>query len=172
MTFFNKIVLTFFMFTFLLASNSFALDQYTVKSVYMYNFTKFTKFPPSAGNNITICTIGADPFGTTLDKVAGSIKEKQVFIKRGIALPDAKLCNVLFISYSEKRKLNQILKKLENEPIITVSDIEGFSELGGIVEFVGNDEEKIKFIINNKAARKAKLFLETLLLETALRVIR
>ncbi len=49
--------------------------EYEVKAAFLYNFTKFVEWPPSAfaeGNGaLRICVLGEDPFGRNLQTVAG-----------------------------------------------------------------------------------------------------
>src|SRR3954451_21787561 len=54
------------------------IDEYHLKAAFLYNFVKFVDWPPEAfktpGEPITICVLGHDPFGQSLnDAVAGKV---------------------------------------------------------------------------------------------------
>src|SRR5438105_3200845 len=80
--------------------------EYQVKAVYLYNFGKFVAWPPRAGASMggtfTVCVLGPDPFGSTLDDaVAGeTIRNAHVIVQRISKAKEAVACRVLFISSS------------------------------------------------------------------------
>jgi len=78
---------------------------------------------------------------------------------------------MLFIADSEKEKVRTILKGLENTPVVTVSDIPGFAEQGGTIEFVLR-QGRLSFKINLAEARKRHLRINASLLSLATEVIR
>jgi hypothetical protein len=77
---------------------------------------------------------------------------------------------MVFISVSEKARLREILEGVKEKNILTVSDIEGFSRLGGMIELV-LDDERVRFEVNLDATTKAGLELSSELLKVA-RVVR
>ena len=75
-------------------------------------------------------------------------------------------CHVLFISVSDKRHVAQSLAQLRDMPVLTVSEIGGFTQAGGMIEFVF-DEDRVRFDINRDAALRAKLRIDARLLAVA-----
>lgn len=55
--------------------------------------------------------------------------------------------------------LAQVLKRIENRPILTITDIDGLARYGVIVELVSDNEGtgKVDFIINKMVMKKAGL---------------
>ena len=78
--------------------------------------------------------------------------------------------NVLFISRSMKSHLGEILRNLKGRPVLTISDVRGFSMAGGMIEFTEHGGS-IHFIINLNAVREAGLEMNFQLLQLADRVI-
>ena len=81
-----------------------------IKSAYLYNFGKFVEWPSKAaiaGEFFTICALGDDNFGSTLETtIAGeSINGKKVLVKRVAKPLDAVRCHILFISSSQQSRL-------------------------------------------------------------------
>jgi hypothetical protein len=146
--------------------------EYQVKAAYLYNFGKFVEWPVAAvqpsGDSFDICVLGEDPFGASLDRAVANetIAGKHV-VARQIPLPqDAAHCQVLFISSSENKRLKQILVSLGAASVLTVSDLPGFTEHGGMVQFVMEDN-KVRFEVNSTSAQRAGLTLSSELLKVA-----
>jgi hypothetical protein len=152
-----------------------AHSEYEVKAAYLFNFGRFVEWPSdvpaSRANEFTICVLGRDPFGISLDStVAGeNIEGKTVVVRRISKVSDATQCHVLFISASEDRQLHQILSTLGKLSILTVSDIANFLQQGGMVEFLIAGQ-RIRFSVNLAAVREAHLNLSSELLKVAAEV--
>jgi hypothetical protein len=79
---------------------------------------------------------------------------------------EARLCQVLYISASEHDRLGAILARIENEPVLTVTDLPGFGSAEGIINFhtVAN---KVRFKIDTDHAAFAGLSFSSKLLSLA-----
>ena len=75
-------------------------------------------------------------------------------------------CDILFISSSEKDRLSSIMATLKDLPILTVSEIEGFTQRGGIINFI-IVANKIRFEINPDAAKQVGIHISSQLLQLA-----
>ncbi len=148
-------------------------SEYQVKAAYLYNFMKFVEWPDHIFSDeyspIVLGILGDDPFGTDIDAMfAGkSVKNRPVLIKR-LGIEDSlKACHVLFISDSEKDNLEDIFhSKLKQAPVLSVSDISGFSQAGGIINLIYEDNH-IVFTINIKALKSASISMSSRLLKLA-----
>jgi hypothetical protein len=147
-------------------------SEYDVKAAYLYNFGRFTEWPATIAQNgsdsFDICVLGENPFGTALANVVANEKVagRRVIAKQ-IPLPeDAINCRVLFISSSEDKQLKQILSSLSAASVLTVSDLPHFTQLGGMVQFVLEDN-RVRFEVNSASAARARLTLSSELLKLA-----
>ena len=150
-------------------------SEYDVKSAYLYNFSKFVEWPnpdpASKGGAFAICVLGTDPFGPALDaaiagRTAGGVKT----IARRISKPeDAIGCRILFISSSEDGRLSSIMTVLDHMGILTVSDINHFSERGWMIQFV-SEGNHVRFEVNLKPVQDCGLNLSSELLKVAVAV--
>jgi hypothetical protein len=148
------------------------VDEYQVKAAFLYNFAKFVEWPPevfkSPMDPITICVIGQDPFGGALDKaVSGKLVDGRPFLVR--PQPDARTvsgCQVVFISASERKRFRTIVEDLKTRSALTVSEINGFAENGGMVNFQLEDG-KVRIEINPGAAAQERLRISSKLLSLA-----
>jgi hypothetical protein len=150
-------------------------SEYEVKAVYLFQFGKFVRWPVRShvsSNAFTICVLGEDPFRETLDRIleGETFDGKRPAIRRVRRVQATGDCRMVFISVSEKARLREILEGVKEKNILTVSDIEGFSRLGGMIELV-LDDERVRFEVNLDATTKAGLELSSELLKVA-RVVR
>lgn len=145
-------------------------QEYQIKAVYLYNFSKFVQWPPREENkdSFVICVLGHDPFGAALDDVlvGEKIEQKTMVARRITDVQEAAKCQILFIATSEAARAKQILSSLGKNSILTVSDIANFSLIGGMIQFVIQDS-KVRFEVNLSAADKAGLTFSSQLLKVA-----
>lgn len=143
-----------------------------VEAVFLFNFSQFVEWPsqafPQAGSPIVIGVLGSDPFGAMLDEVVRGevVKGRALTVRRFQHIDDVTDCQILFVSRSERARLQPILDKLKGRNILTVSDLEEFAGEGGVICFVLMDN-KIRLRVNLEAAKAAGLTLSSKLLRPA-----
>jgi hypothetical protein len=146
--------------------------EYDVKAAFLFNFTKFVEWPEGAFDDartpIVIAIIGDDPFGGSLvGMIAGQkVQGRSIVIRERHFGEDLRHCHVLFISASERRRSAEILANVHDASVLTVSDIDGFAEAGGAIEFV-LQENRVRFVVNLDAAKQSKLHVSAKLLALA-----
>jgi hypothetical protein len=79
-----------------------------------------------------------------------------VSIKRVKVSDDLRRCNLLFISAAEERRTPEILAGLKKTNTLTVSEIPGFAQAGGMINF-SIQENKVKLELNLDATSRAGL---------------
>lgn len=154
-----------------LASQTAEAPEYQLKAVFLFNFAQFVEWPRPATPDsapLVIGILGDDPFGRVLDAtVRGEHLGTRPFaVRRFARVEDIGACDILFISQSEGNRVENILTGLGNRPILTVSDISGFANRGGMINFV-TDKHRIRLKINVEAARAARLTISSKLLRLA-----
>jgi hypothetical protein len=144
-----------------------------VKSAFLFNFGKYVTWPRDSGDRFSICILGSDSLGSSLDKtVSGEkIASKPAEVRRIRDARDSSGCNVVFVSSSEASHLESVLAELAKYPVLTVSDLAQFTERGGMIQFV-NEGNRIRFQVNLSAAQTAGLVLSSELLKVAKSVKR
>jgi hypothetical protein len=147
-----------------------------VKAAYMFNFIKFTEWSDgkaiSKQSKIDICVIGDSSIIKTAQvfSQASSPKLTISLVSEQNIRNVATHCHMLFIAASEENRLAEILAVIKNQPVLTISDGDGFAERGVMIGFVKSDE-RIKLEVNKHSAENAGLKIDAQLLEIALRVI-
>jgi hypothetical protein len=160
-----------------LGFNSLAQEQpseYQIKAAFLFNFAKFVEWPPKAfaetNSPIVIGVLGKNVFGNELER---TIRDKRVYnrpfkFKNFESAGEATNCHILFISSSEKDNFAKIIGSLQSASVLTVSDSDGFIKAGGMINFLIEDT-KIRFQINDEAAKKAGLVISSKLLSLSAR---
>jgi hypothetical protein len=147
-------------------------SEYRIKAVFLYNFVQFTDWPSTAFADasapIVIGILGDDPFGAALDEtVAGEIiHDRKLAVRRSRKLDELKDVQLLFVSTSEEKHVDDIVAALQSKPVLLVGESEGFAMRGGIIRFFLADH-KVRFAINAAAAKRRGLRLSAQLLKLA-----
>jgi hypothetical protein len=175
-------------------ADSASTHEYKVKAAFIYNFLMFVdgcKFQQGAGesgvtdpNNdklILIGVMGKNPFEEAFVALESRrINEKKVTVhylkglselnsqdKKVTIHPDIesiRKCDVLFICSSEGQYISDILGPIRSENILTIADMQGFLEKGGIINFLTEENkvcfERAKLAVRSKLLRLAKRILE------------
>ena len=167
--------------------------EYQIKAAFLFNFSKFIDWPEEKITNsnepFVICVIGTDPFGKSLEPIKEKeVKGRKVVIKYLKDLEEQessdqkdksetkhiiealRKCHLLFICSSEKENLATIIELLKGASVLTVGETTGFLESGGIINFLMEDK-KVRFEINNSAAKQDNLKIRSKLLRLARRVV-
>ena len=145
--------------------------EYTVKAAFLYNFAKFVEWPAEAFagpvSPIVLFVFGVDPFGDALKSLKGKTANGRPIVVRYAAnLGELERCHLLFVSASEKANLPKILQTTKSWSILTVGDMNGFAQDGGIINLV-NEEHRIGIEINMEAAHRSRLKISSKLLALA-----
>lgn len=150
-------------------------SEYLIKAGFIYNFAQLVQWPetafPQADSPIVIGVLGSDPFGATIDNVVQGKKlnGRSLVIKRlkwGKDAKEIRECNILFISSSEKDRLDEIIQTVKWLPILTIGETPGFATRGGIINLTleGN---RVRFEVDIEAAKQANLNISSRLLALA-----
>ena len=145
--------------------------EYRVKAAFLYNFTKFVKWPekafPNAKSPIKICILGESPFNGALDtirnKTAGG---RKIEVLEANGVQDIDNCHILFVSAGSEEEFFRSLEHFQKLSILTVGDRKGFAQRGCVMNFL-MVEKKVRFEINTKSAEKADLKISSQLLKIA-----
>jgi len=146
--------------------------EYELKAGCLYNIIKYVEWPSDAlssqPSDIQIGLLGTIQFADVLEQVLNgkTIQGHKLVVKRISGSQEAANCQVLFIGRSEKERLAEIISEVKNRPVLTVGEVEGFAEMGGMVNLV-SDSNRIMLEINHKVARDARLRLSSQMLKVA-----
>jgi len=175
-------------------------EEYDLKAVFLSQFItfvdgfRFQQDPNADGETaqrpddpITVGIIGEDPFHDAISLLTERrVHQRKVVVtyfqglseltrqdKDETVHPDIekiKKCDVVFLCPSERAHIQDILRSIREERILTVADVPRFLEQGGIINMM-MENYKIRFEINMVTATQARLTIRSKLLRLAKRVI-
>jgi hypothetical protein len=159
------------------AGNS--IREYRLKAGFLYRFLDFAEWPEkiTGGTEFTLIIgiMGEDSFGDVFDRIVGeSVSGKRLLVRRynkDTPAEELRRCRVLYISPNLKEYFSDILAQVEGFPVLTVSEMNGFAQQGGMINFI-MIENKVAFEINKKAAERVGIILSSKLLRVAVRIIK
>ena len=148
------------------------VNEYGIKAAFIFNFIAFTQWPESNDQKLNLCIYGEDYFGQEIDQLQKKpVNNATIETLRLTDIEKIKSCQILFISKSTVGDLPDILKKINNQPILTITDSQGAASQGAIINMM-LIQNKIKFEINLKSARDAGLQISSKLLQLATKVYK
>lgn len=165
-------VLAFFLI-FLLAGLALGQSQieFKVKAAFLFNFAKFTQWPPinqAPADSLVIGCFSDPEFMEVLEAtVAGkTVESRHIVVKPVAGVGDLRACHMLFIGRSKEGDAAALLARAKEMHILTVGESDGFTNRGGMIGFVPS-EGSVKFSVNPQQAERAGLRLSSKLVRLA-----
>jgi YfiR/HmsC-like len=161
-------------FTILVVLRAVALAQDVtepaLKAAFIYHFAKFTDWPGylPAADPIVLCVIGDPAVSEALERavVGQMIKGHRIVTSRVAPAATKRPCHVFYVSGVSAVEAGQLLADLRDTPLLTISDVTGFTAVGGIAEFLFEDG-RLRFRIQLVAVKRARLQISSRLLTLA-----
>ncbi len=143
-------------------------SQDRIKALVIGKVAKYVKWDNTANKKFIITVLNDKKFSKEL-KALHNIKEKSVMIKNIKSINKLTATDILYIPKEYSQHISNLLKKIENRNILTMSDMRGFAQKGGVIQlsFVS---QKIKLKVNTDAAASQGLHITPTLLRIADRV--
>lgn len=135
-------------------------------------FAEFTTWPQKAfaasNSPLVIDILDDDPLGRVLDKTVRdeTVGGRHLVVGSYRRAEEVKTCHILFISQSEIRQMDEIVKSLKGKPILTVTDAQGPAFARVMIHF-NIERNKLRFHVNQQAAKAADITLSSRLLRMA-----
>ncbi len=143
------------------AADTPTLHEYELKAGVLFNIIKYVDWPSAANggpsDTLEIGLLGDIPFANALEVLNGkTVQGRKLSVRRIHSVADAGTCRVLYIGASEKAQLPEITAAFKDRPILTVSEVDGFAEAGGMVNLL-TGPNRIVMEINREAAKHYQL---------------
>lgn len=146
--------------------------EHQVKAVFVFNFAHFVTWPAESLRDpqspFVIGVLGSDPVAAELEEaVRGEdVHEHPLQVRRFRDVSEISDSHILYIDRSQQQRLSEVLEKLRGSDTLTVSDLEGASRRGVMIQFATR-QNRIRLLINVESARSAGLTISSNLLRPA-----
>jgi len=145
------------------------------KADFIVKVTDYVTWPAGAATNaageIAIGVLGDSPLTPKLKELAASRSGQGTKMTVTPVTVDDNLAayQILFLSTEDKAELAQILKKVQNAPVLIISDAYYFARYGVMVNFYKEEggDGKVKFEVNQITLGMAGLKMSSKLLKLA-----
>ncbi|MTI22732.1 YfiR family protein [Fulvivirga sp. RKSG066] len=133
-------------------------QNYQLHAVYMYQFTKYIKWPASGSSEFVIGVLGDTPAIEYLDKMAQTKKagSKDIVIKKFKSLSGVTKTDMLFVGKEADAELSNIINKVKGQNTLLITEEEGFGLEGSNINFVERNG-RLVFELNQKAMERESL---------------
>lgn len=144
-----------------------------LKAAFVFNFAKFTDWPaavvPSAAEPFVLCVVGDAAVGDALERLVKGrvLAGHNMTVYKSPAAPE-QVCHVIYVSGLTATQATQLVARHRDLPVLTISDADGFTDLGGIAQFFF-EHGQLRFNIDVASARRAHLQISSSLLALAKR---
>ena len=145
--------------------------EYDVKAALLYRCVELVQWPPETlaadPSTLRIGILGKNQFGQSLDCLKGKrVAGRKLVVTKISRVTQAARCQMVFVSGSESNKVSQILSALATAPVVTIGETAGFTEQGGMLNFLLSGRS-IRLELNQAAAEKARIVLDPKLVQLA-----
>lgn len=141
-----------------------------LKAAYLVNFLKYVEWPASR-STINICLFGRDSLGPYLAGYEGrQIAGRELRIRKVSSPEQLTDCQELFIPETEEARVGAVLRWVDRQPILTVSDVETFTRDGGAIALIRTDS-RLQFDVNHEAIGRAGLKASSQMLRLARQIV-
>jgi YfiR/HmsC-like len=153
-----------------------AVEEYHLKAAFLFHFAQLVDWPASAfvsdSSPLVLCTTGGDVFHGDLEAVVAGkqIATRSLRVLHLKASQQIQGCHVLFIGGVDHASVAPMIARLKDASVLTVGEIEGFVDQGGMIGFV-LEGKKVRFDINLGASQRVRLKIGSRLLLLARSVI-
>jgi hypothetical protein len=140
-----------------------------LKAAYIYRLATFAAWPASAlpgGSPLTMCVIGDRAVSEALDRAMNgmTVDSRPVTVVFGTPDKPPSSCHTLYVSAVSAAQATRVVTAVRGTPVLTMSDLEGFNRMGGIVELFFQ-AGRLQFSIRADAATQSSLQLSSRLLQ-------
>lgn len=141
-----------------------------LKAAYVYSFVKFTAWPGAVPSSdpFVICVMGDAAVGDAIEQlVAGRQFAGRQLVTTPVAISrPISGCHVLYVSGAMVSEAVQVVAKLRDSPVLTISDGVGFTDTGGMAQlFI--ERGRLRFIIKIENVERSGLKMSSKLLSLA-----
>ena len=144
-------------------------EEARIKAAMVYNLARSVVWPSGFDSleQFSIAVAGNDSVASAMTAIAGKhVNGKPVVVTGGPGAGTDRRCQILYVSNTTKDATLKLVGAMARPGVLTVSDVSGFCENGGIVEMRA-DRGRIRLLINRAAASAAGLRLSSQILKVA-----
>ena len=144
--------------------------EYRLKAAFVHQLPQFVEWPAGALDgrpSLDLCVLTSSRFRRVLEELVDgeTLAGRPVAVRRVHLDESIRTCHVLFLPSASTARV-AALRQVATAAVLTVSDASRFLDEGGVVQLRVVDD-RVRFEVNARAARRAGLRLSSQLLQLA-----
>jgi hypothetical protein len=146
-------------------------SEYEVKLGFIYNFINFVTWPEaifeSNSDPLFLCIASDNPSSQVLYKLDGiNIKQRKLKVIAYQEETCLEKIHVLFFATQRIAFIQQVLNQTKGRSILTIGETDGFSRMGGMINFF-KEHNRLRFRVNIDTVQRNALKMSSQLLVSA-----
>lgn len=146
-------------------------DEYTLKALFVYNFTKHIDWPPSSpfSNRFLICIAGKSDIKEKLQATlkGRKILDKPVEVKEISRPEEADAAQIIYISKGRLETVQSYIDAFRNKPVLIITEDRNMIQKGSCINLIQIDG-KLRFELSEVHLRNKGLRVSNQLTELAI----
>jgi YfiR/HmsC-like len=153
-----------------------APSQAQISAAFIFNFAKFTEWPPQAfadaGSPMTVCFLGAEDVRGAYQNISAgkTVNGRPVLVREVKPTGDVHDCHIVYMDSPNLSLFAGVLKNTRQCNALVVGTAEGFLERGGMIKLLV-ENNRMRFDVNMGAVGRTKIKLSSKLLALARSVV-
>ena len=149
-----------------------AFEESDVKAAFLYYFFHYISWPQqpadSSPRTFEFCVVKKEPVVNALELVLASPKASKLSVNISEISDTEKVsgCDYVFIDSASEDYARPFIAAANGKPILTVSEIEGFAGMGGMIE-LRRDSNRVNVLMNVDVLNAQELKASSKLLKLA-----
>lgn len=135
-----------------------AVSESAVKAALLLKLGRYIYFPgEEQPGKLVVCVLGQSRMKAELEQLVAALPDdRPVSLEYPASAAAAGGCHLVYVPRSEQRRWSTILRELEGVAAVTLSDISGFAQRGGMVEMLLDPQGggQIQLLINRENAAR------------------
>ncbi len=155
----KRVIISCLLLVALLYQHDLIAQKAKYQSIFIYNFTKYVKWPDESHSTFVIGVLGNSEVFASLLEMSEKKKDAsggQIKVVKFNSLAEVRDCHILFIPERESSKLAEINAKTSGMNLLVITEKSGLAEKGAVINFI-EEEGKLKFELNQAQAESRGL---------------
>ncbi len=155
----------------LLAPAAADVRESAIHAAFVLNFARYVEWPAGALSPervLDVCFLSAaEPVGREIAAFKDRpVQGQRVEVHRGVRVADLGECDVVYLGEQDEYRLQEALRALTGQPVLTVGSLKGFAPAGGMIGLY-READRVRFEVNLDAVNRNGLRLSAQLLKLA-----
>jgi YfiR/HmsC-like len=156
--------------------SSAAPSQSQISAAFIFNFAKFTEWPPAAFSDpatpLTVCFLGADDVRSAFQSISAgkALNGRSVQVREVKPTGDVHDCQIVYIDSPNAALLAAVMKNARQCSALVIGSSDDFLARGGMIK-LSVERNRMRFDVNVGATGRIKIHLSSKLLALARSVV-